>query len=259
MCHDCRFGTVDSVMDDRNYTRRVCTPTPTHPHTHDTPQAGFVTVETIDGGGIQGEAYDRCLRRVKEGRLAEWVAFFDVDEYLFLGDHGCLMNYLQHLDDRAALTVNWRTYSHSNNILPVPPDRLLIESNVYTRADDAEIGMDQHIKSIVHVNRTVSCRHAHYCEYRKMWSAKDEWGHAIDGPFNPYFPPNRYVHMHHYHTRSYADFLMKRMRGRADVKNAKLDFDDVTLFLGTGSKMGLKRKDIQPAVGPVRRILGLDG
>jgi hypothetical protein len=222
-------------------------------------QAGFVTAEPIEGEGIQGEAYDRCLRRIKEQQLAEWISFQDVDEYLFLGDHGCLMNYLQYMDDRAALTVNWRTYSHSNQILPVSPDRLLIEMNVHTRADTDPIGMDQHIKSIVHVNRTASCRHPHFCKYRGSWSAKDEWGRAVDGPFNQHYPATRYVHMNHYLSRSVADFLMKRFRGRADAVDVKVDFDDLAVDFGLTVRMATVRGDIEPAVGPVRRILGLDG
>jgi hypothetical protein len=218
-----------------------------------------VTAEVIQGEGIQGKAYDRCLQQVKKGRLAEWIAFIDVDEYLFLGDHSCLVDYLQHLDDRAALTVNWRTFSHSNNILQVPPDRLLIEANIYTRADSSEIGMDQHIKSIVNVNRTASCAHPHFCSYEKGWSAKDEWTHIVEGPFNQYYPPNRHVHLNHYHTRSYADFLMKRLRGRASTLNDTIDFDkNVKPYLKKNTHMCFLKEDLQPAVGPLRRILGLD-
>jgi len=132
-------------------------------------QAGFVTAEVIQGEGIQGKAYDFCLQKVKQGQLAEWVAFFDVDEYLLGGNHSCSIDYLQHLDDRASSTVNWRTFSHSNNVLQVPPDRLLIEANMHTRADSSEIGMDHHIKSIVNVNRTVSCTHPHFCLYEEGW------------------------------------------------------------------------------------------
>lgn len=215
-------------------------------------------METIRGEGIQGQAYDSCLQQVKGRQLAEWVAFFDVDEYLFLGDHGCMMDYLQHMDDRAALTVNRRTYSPSNQILPVPRDRLLIESNVYTQADEEEIGMDQHIKSIVHVNRTFACRHPHHCLYADGRSAKDEWGHVIDGPSNPYFPPNRYVHLHHYQIRSYADFLMRHFGGNAEETSAVAYFESLSSYFGTTARMAFVREDIKPAVGPVRRILGLD-
>ena len=229
----------------------------TYPHTHHPHhklQAGFVTVETIEGAGIQGEAYNRCLRNAKARRLEEWLALIDVDEYLFLGDHGCLMNYLQYLDERAALTVNWRTYSPSNQILPVPPDRLLIESNVYTRADDAELGMDRHVKSIVHVNRTVSCPGPQFCRYRAKWSAKDERGRAMEGPFN-YHVPNRYVHLNHYPLRSYTDFLMERLPGKGVHTG---HFDDVSNYVAMAARMASVREDIQPAVEPVRRILGLE-
>ncbi len=215
-------------------------------------------METIQGEEAQAKAYDRCFRKVKEGRLAQWIAFFDVDEYLFLGDHGCLMDYLQHIDDRAALAVNWRTYSHSNQILQVPPDCLLIETNVHTRGDEEEIGMDHHIKSIVHVDRTVSCAHPHFCVYEDGWSAKDEWGHVVEGPFNQHYPPSRHVHMNHYRSRSVVDFLMKRLRGRADMARVTNGFDDLAVFFHVLARMAFVRRDIQPAVAPVRRILGLD-
>ena len=90
----------------------------THTHFYHMLQAGFVTVETIADGGVQSEAYDRCLGKVKEGRLAEWLALIDLDEYLFLGDHGCLMDYLQHLDDRAALDGQ---LAHLLSVQPDPP------------------------------------------------------------------------------------------------------------------------------------------
>lgn len=217
-----------------------------------------MTVDWVKGEGIQGKAYDRCLNKVKDGRLAEWIAFFDVDEYLFLQDHGCLMDFLRPLDDRAALVVNWRTFAPSNHILPVPRDRLLIEANVYTRGDEEDLFLDQHVKSIVHVNRTALCNHPHFCVYEEGWVAKDEWGQEIDDAFNLYYPRERHVHLHHYQVRSYADFLMKRLRGRADAVNATANTDDIALYLNrTGSWTSL-REDIKPAVAPVRRILGLD-
>lgn len=218
-----------------------------------------MTVEAIEGRGIQGQTYDRCFRKVKAEQLAEWVAFQDVDEFLFLSDHGCLMDYLRPLDDRAALTVNWRTYSHSGHILPVPRDRLLIEANVHTRADEEGIGMDQHVKSIVHVNRTLSCGHPHYCKYEEGWSAKDEWGHVVDGPFNQHFPPERRLHMNHYFIRSCADHVMKNLRGKAGNAKAVADFHHFSHYFRYMGRMVTEKKDIQPAVGPVRRILGLDG
>ncbi len=223
-------------------------------------EAGKVTVELADGDGLQRLLYGKCLGRVKAERpTAEWVSFHDVDEYLFRSDHGCMMETLAALDDRAALAVNWRTYSHSNHVLQLPHNQLLMEANVHTRFEDDPPGQDVHIKSVVRMNHTIDCNFPHYCVYEPGWPAKDELGRLVVGPFNDPPPSHQHIRLHHYHKRTLYDYLMKRLRGRASINVPTVfSFQNVEDDLYAAGKLAFDDADaIKPATGPVRALLGL--
>lgn len=222
--------------------------------------AGLVTVKHVEGGGLQAALYGQCLARVKAERpTAEWIAFHDVDEYLFRTDQGCMMELLATMNDRAALAVNWHMYSHSNHVLQLPRDQLLMESNVHTRFEEDPPGLDVHVKSVVRVKHTVDCGQPHFCVYEPGWHAKDELGRIVEGPFND--PPTspQQIRMHHYNKRTLQDFLMKRLRGRADIDNVDFSLssiaEDVKQAIMTAPHIDVEA--IKAAYSPVRALLGL--
>ncbi len=221
--------------------------------------AGLVTAAHVEGGGIQGAVYRQCLARVKAERpTAEWISFQDVDEYLFRSDRGCMMETLARMNDRAALAVNWRLYTHSNHVLQLPRDQLLMEANVHTRSEDDPPGQDVHIKSVIRVNHTLDCHHPHFCEYEPGWQAKDELGRLVVGPFNDPPPSPQHIRMHHYHQRTLQDYLMKRLRGRADLSETKFTLTTVKeAMMDVARRLAVDVEAIKPTYGPVRALLGL--
>ena len=169
-----------------------------------------------------------------------------------------MMESLKKMNDRGAFVVNWRTFSHSNNVLQIPKDQLLIESNLHSRPEGGPLGFDNHIKSIVKVDRVKLCGHAHFCEYQRGWYARNEKGRVVKGPYNEY-PSEDQILMHHYHKRSLQDFLMKRFRGRASVANHHFTVSAIEKDLDDTNSLTFASLDtISPAFAPVRYILGLD-
>ena len=222
-------------------------------------EAGLATVEYVAGGGIQGTTYGQCLARVKAERpRVEWISFHDADEYLFRADQGCLMDGLAPMHERAALAVNWRAYSHSNHVMQLPHDQLLIENNVHTRFEDDPLGVDIHIKSVIRVNHTMTCGHPHFCEYEPGWHAKDELGRIVEGPFNEPVPFPQQFRMHHYNKRTLQDFLMKRLRGRADISETKFSLSTILeAYHEIAAYQNSDVESIRPMYNPVRALLGL--
>ncbi|KAM3569523.1 hypothetical protein VYU27_008385 [Nannochloropsis oceanica] len=217
--------------------------------------AGIVTTENIEGEGVQGLVYNKCLGNVKVNRpSAKWISFQDVDEYLFRVNQECMMELLESLHDHAALAVNWRLYSYSNHVLQLPRELLLMETNVHT------LGVDRHVKSVVHVDHTLSCNHPHFCLYESGQHAKDEVGRPVEGPFNDDIPSPQQLRMHHYHKRTLQDFLMKRFRGRADLQVTEFDLSALANQVRQDFMNSHVDEDVESIkfmFDPVRALLGL--
>lgn len=232
-------------------------------------QVGLVSVHTMNGSQVQMPAYNHCLKMLKREGLAEWAAFIDLDEYLYLADHhSCLMDYLDTLKDRGGLTINWRMMSHSNNLLTLPMDKLLIEANHYTVADTSPLMTPvvqefyhKHYKTIAKVELTTGVSNPHACSYQKGWVSKDEYGHHTRGGTNTKFQwPETRIRLHHYRERSVEDFLQKYFRGVACWEDHVYSFDAVVGDLRSSFTVlsATKPSLLRAFVKPVRHLLGLD-
>jgi len=93
--------------------------------------AGKVTL--IDGRGKdQVSAYDDCIRRFAD--KSRWIAFIDLDEFLFSPKFRDLKHVLRNYRDLPAIFVYWVLYGSSGHVSR--PDGYVIDS--YTRCLDLE-------------------------------------------------------------------------------------------------------------------------
>jgi glycosyl transferase family 92 len=157
----------------------------------------------------QQTAYDHCLS--EHGRESRWIAFIDIDEFLFSPVRPDLPELLREFEPWAAIGVNRATYGTSG--LKEKPDGLVIESYLMKWPGAASI------KSIVDPGRTVRSLNPHAFAYREGDFAVDEHGRRIDGWFTDEFTLER-LRVNHYYTRSEAEFRHKLEHVRAD--NAQL-------------------------------------
>lgn len=109
--------------------------------------------------GGQGWAYDDALERAC-GRV-RWLAFIDIDEFLFSPEHESLVDVLADFEHHPGIVVNWQVYGSSG--LQSRPDGLVIES--FTQRATTNWVRNRRVKSIVDPTRAVRSMGPHFFEY----------------------------------------------------------------------------------------------
>jgi hypothetical protein len=157
----------------------------------------------------QIDAYSHCL--AAHGSEARWIAFLDVDEFLFSPQLQPLPALLREYERYPAVGVNRVTFGTSGH--GTPPAGLVIEN--YVRRGRS----NRHVKSIVQPAATVRCLSAHRCEYRHGL-AVDENGYPIHGDATKSLSLER-LRINHYYTRSEEELRAKLEVPRADYGQAR--------------------------------------
>jgi hypothetical protein len=143
-------------------------------------------------GGLQKEMYRRCLADYREA--SRWIAFLDVDEFLFSPTGEVLPEVLSDYEAFPGVGVN-RSWFGSSGHRTKPPG-LVIENYIHM--------MDRRgnssVKSIVDPTRTVDCVNPHQFIYADGL-AVDENKDEIDGVFSRTYTFAR-LRVNHYYTKS---------------------------------------------------------
>jgi hypothetical protein len=124
-------------------------------------ESGIVTIHRWEPSPPdQREVYEDCLQRHRED--ARWIAFLDIDEFLFSPASGTgggsVAELLRGYEDSPGIVVNWAMFSHSGH--RTRPEGLVIDG--YRLRDHADTGL---VKSIVDPLRAVGCESAHTFTY----------------------------------------------------------------------------------------------
>jgi hypothetical protein len=164
-------------------------------------------------GHAQLAAYRHCLEHGR--RRVRWLAFIDIDEFLFSPSGRSLTEVLSEFADCPGVVVGWRLYGTSGWTDPPPG---LVTENFLLRAPENHV-LTQHGKSIVDPRRTLShitSAHA-FIHYRrwvpwKLAAPVDETGQ----PYGGYGTPVKSLRINHYYVRSEAMAKAKFRRGPAN-------------------------------------------
>ena len=160
------------------------------------------TVVLHDGGpepvreGGQASRYERCL--AEHGAQSRWIAFLDLDEFLFSPMGSPLTNVLVDYEQWPGVGVERAWFGTSGH--RTKPPGLVIEN--YTRRR-VEREPRHSIKSIVDPSRTVRCVNPHEFIYRDGL-AVDEFEQPIRGVFTSSDSFER-LRVNHYYTKSEAE------------------------------------------------------
>jgi hypothetical protein len=171
--------------------------------------SGVVRVRRWPYAAGQGPAYADCLkRRPRE----EWIAFIDLDEFLFSPTGRPLREVLREFQPHPGVTVNWRTFGHGGH--DHRPEGLVIENYLTRASDDRWVNL--HVKSIVQPHRTFRiCPHPHVFDHHGVAVGEDHRPQA--GPFRD--PPTAdLLRINHYISKSKEEMERKVARGHADPK-----------------------------------------
>jgi hypothetical protein len=191
----------------------------------------ILEIRHFPGEAQQKPAYDHCARKIKAERLYEWVAFFDLDEFLVLKNHSSIQEMILAVtqgfepENLSGLAINWLIFDHNNHLhyQPLP---------VSQRFQRREVAVNMHVKTIVYIENYAGYINPHAFLYsRKDLFAFDTTGKRLnESPwFNPDGPSDIAV-LYHYSIKSIDEYHSRCERGRADASREQERSWDLPLY-----------------------------
>jgi glycosyltransferase involved in cell wall biosynthesis len=170
----------------------------------------------------QNSAFSDCIKRTSG--IVKWVAFLDLDEYLFPVAAFSLVDFLVGYEHFGGVCVNWVMYGTSQ-VQKIPLDGLMIECLV--KCDPRG---NKHIKSIVRPDRVLDFNNPHFARYRPGYYQVNADKVEFDGPYSPYIAIDK-VRINHYWTRD-IDYLYSIKLPRAEsLKTNMMVLDDDSWYV----------------------------
>lgn len=162
----------------------------------------------FDGNVQQLNAYNHFIKKFT-GEY-DWVAFFDVDEFLVLKKHNNIHEFLSVYNDHHSVCINWVLFG-DNHISEINNN----DYSVIKRFTKRQLGTNQHIKIITKLFNGLHMNVHHSNLY-----SVDTNMNKINGPFNPNGPDDT-AQLNHYFCKTKQEFALKVARGRADVSSLR--------------------------------------
>jgi hypothetical protein len=152
----------------------------------------------------QEPAYDDCLRR--HGPDSRWIAFIDLDEYLFSPTLKPLPEILPEYERYPAVVASWCMFGTSGH--ETKPAGLTIEC--YDHRKDYPPGSVEQVKCIVDPARTSHAVSGHRFEYTDGEAVNEK--HEVKEGRAPREASFELLRVNHYAHRSRAEYLEKLAR-----------------------------------------------
>lgn len=166
--------------------------------------SGTVTVTSWPDEPCQREAYAHCLDSHRDD--ARWVAFIDIDEFLFSPTGQPLPEILRDFERYPGVVVNWRMYG--TNAYAEAPAGLVTENYLIRGADDHVDNTN--LKCIVYPRKTrVRTTTPHSFAHKGLAVGEDRRPH----PSHRRSPATAdLLRINHYYAKSRSDLERKRKR-----------------------------------------------
>ena len=191
---------------------------------------GIVTLVSWPVVCGQMRAYADAVRRF--GAATRWMAFIDIDEFLFSPLGQDIRPALKPYEHFSAVAVNWVNYGSSGYTqAPQAP-----VTHAYLRRGELDVvvpyphlrkspltdpasassyrPLNSHVKTIANPQRVAGCANPHFLTYTKGY-AVSELGVPVCGPWSDSVSVERF-RCNHYWSKSREDMEKKIARGRAD-------------------------------------------
>lgn len=170
---------------------------------------GYVHVTHFPGQPQQMNAYRHFLREHSQNHT--WVAFIDVDEFIVLRKHLHIHAFLEEMCGCGSVALNWLYFG--SNGLETYDDRPVLER--FTKCGTA---VSPYIKVIAKIEDIDSMPEPHFVRLRESARQRFMNGETCKG--TSMYTPGGSVDalpavLHHYFTKSRAEFEQKMKRGRA--------------------------------------------
>jgi hypothetical protein len=171
-------------------------------------QQGIAVVHDWPHFPGQISAYSHCIEHHR--RESRWIAFIDLDEFLFSPTDSDLAGVLKGYEPYPAVAVNAAVFGHSGH--RTKPPGLVLESYL-RRGNDRDVRRSRFVKSIVDPERAVEAVDPHRFVYTNG-SAVDENRRPVHESVTESVSFSR-LRVNHYYTRSEAEFRDKLAKQRA--------------------------------------------
>jgi hypothetical protein len=162
------------------------------------------TLKTFNS--LQCKCYTDCLTRSRG--MSEWVAFLDVDEFLFPVKEESLQDVLKDYEEFGGVGINWLMFGPSH-VWEIPSHQLLIES--LTLCANSKFTGNRYVKSIVRPERTSHFTNPHQPVYQKGYIGVNTDKLPFEGMWSSYHQINR-LRINHYWTREGDYFYRQKMQ-----------------------------------------------
>jgi glycosyltransferase involved in cell wall biosynthesis len=188
---------------------------------------GSVEVQSWPQDFGQITAYAHCLEACRD--RARWIAFIDLDEFLFSPTLAPLPGILADYEQHPGVVVNWALFGSSGH--KTRPDGLVIENYLWRVRDDG--GRNRHVKSIVDPRRTLHSRGLNpHCFAYSEGFAVDEEGRPLDRkPFGRTDEVSfARLRVNHYYIKSEEQWAQKRLAPMANSGRSRGEAPEQTKF-----------------------------
>jgi Glycosyltransferase family 92 len=207
---------------------------------------GLVALHDWPGSPGQFQAYDHCL--ASHGEEARWIAFIDLDEFLFSPTYEQLPNVLGQYEQWPGVVVNVARFGTSGH--RTRPDGLVLENYlVHLRLDS-----DRTVKSIVDPIATRRCLSSHQFEFHRR-TAVDENGYPVWETASKSATFERLC-VNHYYTKSVEELVAKHeLRRTAEYPWHRRPLPPLSELESLEAAVGERDETILHYVPPLRRAL----
>ena len=155
---------------------------------------------------LQCQCYTECLKEARG--VSKWVAFIDIDEFLFPVKEQNLLQVLKNYEEFGGVSVNWHLFGTSN-LKKISADRLLIEQ--LTRCSPKSFTLNRYMKSIVRPERASHFLNPHHPIYLKGYHPVNTDKIPSEGPFFSSYVLTNKLCINHYWTRDETFFYQKKV------------------------------------------------
>lgn len=155
---------------------------------------------------LQCKCYTDCLKEAQG--VSQWVAFIDIDEFLFPVQEQSLPQVLKRYEEFGGLIVNWHVFGTSN-LEKLSNQRLLIEQ--LTRCSSKSFTLNRYMKSIVRPERASHFLNPHHPVYTGNYYHVNTDKIPNEGPFFSSYVQTNQLCINHYWTRDETFFFQKKI------------------------------------------------
>jgi hypothetical protein len=161
----------------------------------------------FDGSAVQIHAHNHFLN--SNANNYDWVAFFDVDEYLVLKKHKNIKDFVKEYINFNAIAINWVLFG-DNGIEKINNNYSLIK-----RFTKRENKINIHVKTILKCNsNSIMYIHNPLCNWI------DTNKNIGNGPFN-HNGSIEIAQLNHYFCKTREEFEIKINKGRSDINEKR--------------------------------------